>query len=423
MKMTSVNSANDCGCGQAQGGAWTLDAALRAVAAMTAPLSQVEDVPLARAAGRVLATPVIARAPLPRFDHAAMDGYALRHADLTGPGPWSLPVDQRIAAGQAPEALAAGRAARIFTGAPLPDGADTVIMQEHAHVSDGILHLDRLPQPGTHIRRQGEETAKGAVLLEAGQRLGARHIAVAACAGAQSVTVRRPVRVVLLATGDELCDPGQTPGPGLIVDVNTPMLTAALTRADVTLLRACHVPDSRADHVQALAKAARDADLIVTTGGVSVGEEDHMRAAVLALGGQIDIPAVAIKPGKPVTLGRLGAAHWLGLPGNPMSAFVTFMLFGLPLLSALSGSALPTARRTGVLTHDIARRLGRCEIRPACIDGQDAMGRLQLTVSQGIHSGRMTPLARADGCVVLPASGEPLCQGTQIDFLQFPEGF
>lgn len=418
----SMSADDGCGCGTAQGSAWPLERALDAARQMADPVQGTESLSPGSAVGRVLAEAIAAPWPLPRFDHSAMDGYALRRADFAGDGPWQMPIGQRVPAGQPGLTLGKGEVARIFTGAPIPEGADTVIMQEQVSVRDGIVRIDRLPAPGSNIRRCGEEVPEGSELLPAGRRLTARDIAVAACAGLHTLTVRRAVRVALLTTGDELCEPGAIPAPGRIPDVNTPMLMAALARPDVALVRQHQVPDTHAAHVDALAEACRDADLVVTTGGVSVGEEDHVRAAVAALGGRIEVPAVAIKPGKPLTFGRVGQAIWLGLPGNPMSAFVTFMLFGLPLLSGLAGSPMSAPRRQAVAGNSLTRSPGRCELRPACIDGQDDDGRLRLSIGGAIHSGRMTPIARADGCAVIPAHAERIGAGDPVDFIAFPEG-
>lgn len=413
---------DECGCGLAEGGAWPLYQALAVICQMATPIRETQSLLLAQTVGRVLAKSLFSSDPLPRFDHAAMDGYAVRRAELVGRGPWHLPIGQRVAAGQSAAPHTRGQIARIFTGAPIPAGADAVVMQEQVAISNGLVRIDDRPTHGAHIRRRGEEAATGAELLASGRRLSARDVGVAACAGVTHLEVIRPVRIALLTTGDELCRPGETATSGRIADVNTPMLTAALGRPDVMIVQAAHVLDTAENHRSALKSASKTADIILTTGGVSVGEEDHVRAAVRALGGQIHIPAVAIKPGKPVTVGRLGGAIWLGLPGNPMSACLTFMLFGLPLIASMAGATDSPERRYAVAGNEITRRPGRCELRPAMITGQDDLGRPRLSISGSIHSGRMTPLCRADGCAVVPADAERIAVGDRLEFLQFPEG-
>lgn len=420
MKDLSVGIVDGCGCGG--GAAWPLEMARKAATDLPRAVAEVETLSLAGALGRILAEPVITSVPLPRFDHSAMDGYAVRRADLRGEGPWQLAVSQRVAAGQAPAPLAMGTAAQVFTGAPLPSGADAVIMQEHVTTARGGIFVTTRPAPGSHIRTRGEEMAEGSAVLSPGKRLTSRDIALAASAGVATVSVARPVRVALLTTGDELRQPGESLNPGQITDVNTAMLSAAMARPDVTLSEIRHVPDTRADHLTAMAAAFETADLVITTGGVSVGEEDHVRAAFQTLGGRVEVPAINLKPGKPVAFGTCKDALWLGLPGNPMSAFVTFALFGQPILSALGGCTEPSPQRYAASANDMTRRPGRSEVRPASDDGQDELGRLRLQIGDAVHSGRMSPLANADGMAILPAEADRIAAGDLVEFISFERG-
>ncbi|KPP91378.1 MAG: molybdopterin molybdotransferase [Rhodobacteraceae bacterium HLUCCA08] len=424
--MTVVQRRIDAGCGcdapARRGDTISLDQALRRIAGQVLCVDGVERVDLAQASGRVLAAPIRALADMPRFDHAAVDGYALRWSDLTGAGPWTLAVALRCAAGDGGHtALPPGACARILTGAPVPQGADCVVMQEAvARGPDGIV-LRARPDPGANIRRRAEEYSRGADIVPPGLRIGPRGIAAAASAGHGDLVVRRRLRLALLVSGAEIAPPGAPrPGRAGIWDVNTPMLRAALARPDLDLRIVDHLPDDIAATRQALGRAAQDCDLVVTTGGVSVGEEDHLRAAVRDLGGREIFAGVAIKPGKPVAFGRLGGALWLGLPGNPQSAFVTWALFGEPILAGLSGCA--GADRPGHrarLSHPVRRRPGRCELRPARVVGWDATGRARVEAAAPVRSGQVGLLALSDGLVVLPARDGDLAAGALVDFLPF----
>lgn len=412
-----------CGCDApaAAKGLLSIDAALARIgAAAGCVAAETETVPLARAKGRLLAQPVTARGNVPPFDNAAMDGYALNVADLSGDGPWHVEVASRIPAGGAETRLAPGTASRIFTGAPLPVGATAVVMQEEVTRDGDTICIARRPTAGQNVRRTGEDMRAGAELLPAGCRIGAREIAVCAAAGQASVDLRRPLRVTLLVTGNEVKAPGQGLGSGQIWDVNTPMLTACLAGPSVDTVTVEHGADSALAMRAQLARLACEADLIVTTGGISVGEEDHVKPAFAALGGTLHFSGVAIKPGKPVSFGTLGNACWLGLPGNPLSAFVTWQVFGTALLRRLSGSNEdPPARRHVTLGAPVRRKPGRCELRPARLAGFDAAGREVALFESATHSARVARLPDADGLLFLPADAEALPEGALVEFLPF----
>ncbi|MHA6323809.1 molybdopterin molybdotransferase MoeA [Roseivivax sp. CAU 1753] len=423
MTVVAHIEGSGCGCDEvaATGGIIPIDAALARIADTVMPVRQVARIGLDAALGRVLAKPVHARTPVPPFDNAAMDGYAIAVRSLTGDGPWQLAVRSRIAAGQAGrDGVGQGTAAQIFTGAPIPDGADAMVMQEDVRRVDGGIVVRHRVARHAHIRRAGEDMAAGAPVLPAGRRLTTRDIAASAAAGFDTVTVRRRVRVALIVTGDEVSAPGQALQPAAIHDVNTPMLRAALTGPEVALVHVGRGKDQPRDLRHQLAALAPNVDLIVTTGGISVGEEDHVKPALSALGASILFSGVAIKPGKPVSFGRLGATFWLGLPGNPLSAFVTWQLFGMALLGRLAGGTqAPSGRRIAVLEGGLRHKPGRCELRLARITGMDGLGRDVVAVDAATHSGRVSTLPDADGLVLIPAEADSLPTGAMVEFQPF----
>jgi molybdopterin molybdotransferase len=322
-----------------------LDEALQDLLERAQPALPEESVSTFEADARVLTQDLCSPLDVPGHDNSSMDGYALRLADL--PAAHGLPVSQRIAAGSAAGALQAGSLARIFTGAPVPAGADAIAMQEDALVlDDGRVQIKTLPSAGQWIRRRGEDVARGAVVLRRGQRLSPAELGLAASIGFDRLPVARRPRVALLSTGDELVMPGdvapEAMPPGAIYNSNRFFLRALLQRLGCEVSDLGIVPDRREATVQALAEAARSHDLILTSGGVSVGEEDHIKPAVQALG-ELQLWQIAIKPGKPFAYGRVnraqGFAHFIGLPGNPVSSFVTFLLLVRPFLLRLQGAS------------------------------------------------------------------------------------
>jgi molybdopterin molybdotransferase len=316
-----------------------LDEALQDLLERAQPALPEESVSTFEADARVLTQDLCSPLDVPGHDNSSMDGYALRLADL--------PVSQRIAAGSAAGALQAGSLARIFTGAPVPAGADAIAMQEDALVlDDGRVQIKTLPSAGQWIRRRGEDVARGAVVLRRGQRLSPAELGLAASIGFDRLPVARRPRVALLSTGDELVMPGdvapEAMPPGAIYNSNRFFLRALLQRLGCEVTDQGIVPDRREATIEALAEAARSHDLILTSGGVSVGEEDHIKPAVQALG-ELQLWQIAIKPGKPFAYGRVnraqGFAHFIGLPGNPVSSFVTFLLLVRPFLLRLQGAS------------------------------------------------------------------------------------
>lgn len=399
----------------------SIDAALARITHHAAPVVGTETVSITRATGKVLAAPVLARAMVPPFDNAAMDGYAVATGIFTGDGPWYFPVATRVPAGWS-EATPVGSdgVARIFTGAPIPPGTDAVIRQEDAQRDGDLVTFAKRPELGLNIRRAGSDMRSGQVVVDAGVRLGPREIAACAAAGAGRVALRRTLRVALLVTGDEVRSPGTGRQEAEIWDVNTPMLCAAMGQADVEIVEVAQVADTRAALERALAVLMGRVDLIVTTGGVSVGEEDHVKPALAALGGVLQFSGVAIKPGKPVSFGALGDTLWLGLPGNPLAAFLTWQVFGTALVQRLTGQrASGPSRRHVVTERAIHRKPGRCELRLATLIGFDDYGREIAVCDTATHSARVGNLCASDGVLLLPAESDHLPEGALIEFLPF----
>lgn len=398
----------------------SVDDALALIDQRTEAIPETETLATALALGRTLADPVTSLQMTPPFDNAAMDGYAIVTSAMTGEGPWDLPVVTRIPAGQTAAPLSRLQASRIFTGAPVPAGADAVVMQEDVHRTGATIRIDHRPEPGLNIRRAGSELAAGAIVLHKGCRLGAREIAVCAAAGAAQVRVRRRLRVALLVTGDEIRQAGAARSAAQIWDVNTPMLRATLTRPGIDLVAVETGLDSRDGLLLQIAELAEIADVLITTGGISVGEEDHVKPALTALGADIIFSGVAIKPGKPVSFGHVRGAGWLGLPGNPLSAFVSWQLFGEALVKRMTGEIGPgIARRHVVTSQEITRKPGRCEFRPAHCTGFDPLGREVVSFESETHSSRVAGLHAASGLIYLPADAAFLPAGALVEFQPF----
>ena len=415
-----------CGCDQPphQSALIGIDTALERLAHHVQALSETEEVPLARAGGRVLAEAVHALTPVPPFDNSAMDGFAIDTNALRGNGPLHLKVTDRIPAGQVGSTAGSGlSASQIFTGAPIPRGANAVVMQEHVRRLNDVIILDAKVAAGAHIRKAGEDMALGAEVVSKGRRLTPGSIAACAAAGHRSVQVTRRIRVALLVTGDEVRGAEHSQQSARIMDVNSPMLAAALTHPLIHLSAVQTIGDSPAALQATLAKLAETSDLIVTTGGISVGEEDHVKPALAALGAEVVFSGVAIKPGKPVSLGKLGCSHWLGLPGNPLSAFLTWQLFGTALCRHLSGDSGPGPRRRHVvLDHPLHHKPGRCELRLAQLVGFDATGREVVSFEDATHSARVSRLPDMDGVLLIPSDVDHLPKGALVEFQQFCDG-
>jgi molybdopterin molybdotransferase len=402
----------------------SFDEALARLLADARPVGEIESLPTLAAAGRVLAQAQYAALAAPPLDNSAMDGYAVRVADLPSSGT-SLPVTQRIPAGSVGTSLLPGTAARIFTGAPIPLGADAVVMQElcaHGEAGAGIV-VNHLPKPGENIRRAGDDIAAGSCILAAGQRLRAQDTALAASVGMASLPVWRRLRVAVFFTGDELCMPGEPLPEGGVYNANRFLLLPLLERLGCTVQDLGQIPDDFAATRAALRQAAVGSDLILTSGGVSVGDEDHVKPAVEAEG-RLDMWKIALKPGKPLAFGQIFAPSgaldcqvpFIGLPGNPVSGFVTFLMLVRPFLLRMQGvQQVEPAAYTLRADFDWLRPDARREFLRARLN---ASGGLDLFPKQG--AGVLTSTVWADGLVDnLPQ--QIIRRGDPVRFLPFSE--
>lgn len=401
------------------------------------PVAAVELVPTLEANGRVLAEDQVSLLDVPGADNTQMDGYAVRAADCAGAVdgiPARLRVAQRIPAGSVGQPLAAATAARIFTGALIPPGADAVVMQEQCEVDGDHVIVKHAPRAGEWIRRQGEDVRSGAVILPAGTRLRGQELGLAASVGLATLPVRRRLRVAVFFTGDELAMPGEALKPGAIYNSNRFTLRGLLENFGCDFTDYGIVPDSLQATRDTLREAARSHDLIITSGGVSVGEEDHIKPAVEAEG-RLNMWQIAVKPGKPLAFGEVrrgeaggddagdggrvssatGAAYFIGLPGNPVSSFITFLLFVRPFLLRLQGVAGPVTPRTIMMRADFDwpkpdRRNEFLRVR------MNEGGGLDLFANQG--SGVLTSTVWADGLVDNPP-GQAIARGDVVRFIPF----
>lgn len=375
-----------------------------------APLLEVETVPLSAALDRYLAEPVPALRTQPEADLSAMDGWALRGDAFPGPFRWD---GAESAAGQPFQtAVAPGETARIFTGAVMPSGTDTVVMQEYARLEGNALHVDEPPSTGTNVRRRGMDFEAGVTLAEGGTRLNPAYLALLAMGGHGTAKVRRRPRVTLFSTGNELVEPGSTLGAGQLPASNGIMLVALARQAGADVVDLGIIPDDLPAIIQAFETASK-ADLILTSGGVSVGDHDLVRPALQAMNAEIEFWRIALKPGKPLMAGRLKNAILLGLPGNPVSAFVTAHLFALPLIRSMAGDpdAMPKYERAVAATPLRATgrraefiRAGLAEGIATPLDNQD--------------SAALSALAAAQVLIHRPANSPALPGGDRVDVLR-----
>ena len=392
-----------------------LDQALAELLVRAASLPGGETVSTFDADGRVLAQDLVSSLDVPAHDNSSMDGYALRTAD------WAegavLQVSQRIPAGSSGHAMAPASAARIFTGAPIPSGADAVVMQEDCEAVNEGVRIKARPQPGQWIRRRGEDVAAGAVVLRRGERLTPASLGLAASIGFDKLQVAPRVRVALFSTGDELVMPGEVAPadmkPGAIYNSNRFFLRALLLRLGCSVTDLGIVPDRLDATVAALKGASEHHDLILTSGGVSVGEEDHIKPAVQALG-ELALWQIAMKPGKPFACGKVGGAHFIGLPGNPVSSFVTFLVLVRPFLLRLQGASEVAPASIALPAHfDWPKADKRREFLRA---RRNAAGGLELFSNQS--SGVLTSAVWGDGVIDNPA-GQAIAHGDTVQFIPF----
>ena len=392
--------------------------AVEQLVAAAAPLKGRLSVGLREALGCVLAKPVVSTIDVPGWDYSAMDGYAVRAADCGAQG-ITLPVSQRVPAGASPLPLEAGTAARIFTGAPIPEGADSVVMQEVCEPADGAVSIQAQVEEGGNIRRRGEDISAGKVVVAGGTRLLPQHLGLAASVGVAELVVCRRPRVALFASGDELVMPGQPLSAGKIYNSNLFTATALLQALGCDVVDLGIVEDTLEATKEALRRGAQEADLVFASGGVSVGEEDHVKPAVEALG-SLDMWKIAIRPGKPVAFGHVDGTPFIGSPGNPVSLFVTFLLFVRPFILRMQGRDDWRAGAMQVKADfDWPRPDKRREFHRARLAFDEAgVGRLSVHPSRS--SGVLSSVTWANGLAVIP-EGRVLRRGDDIAFLPFSE--
>ena len=408
-----------CCCGVPRvGDMRSYEEALALLLGQVRPVARHEHVALADALGRVLAEPVVSRIDVPSWDNSAMDGYAVRSVDLAGESP-RLRVVQRIAAGSAGGMLQPGTAARIFTGAPVPPGADTVVIQESCERDGDTVVIRQVPKAGANIRRAGEDVRNCTEVIAAGTRLGPAHLGLAASVGVAELEVRGRPRVALFCSGDELVMPGELLGPGQIYNSNQYTAAALLRALGCEVVTTGIVADTLEATCEALERGAGAADLVLATGGVSVGEEDHVKPAVERLG-SLDLWKIAIRPGKPLAFGRIGDTPFIGMPGNPVSLFVTFVLFARPFILEMQGRTdVAPVVIPAVTDFDWPKPDKRREfLRARLVPGPDGSLRVQAHPSRS--SGVLSSVAWANGLAVIP-EGEALARGDRVDFLPFSE--
>lgn len=386
------------------------------------PVSEQETLATVEATGRVLAADQLSQLDVPPMDNTQMDGYAVRAADCAS-GSAALPVSQRIPAGHVGQPLQPGTAARIFTGALIPDGADAVVMQEQCAFDEtsGTVTISHVPQSGEWVRRRGEDIRAGSAILSRGTRLRAQELGLAASVGLASLPVFRRLKVAVYFTGDELTMPGEPLKPGAIYNSNRFLLRGLLQQLGCEVTDLGNVPDSFVATRNALRQAASGHDLILTSGGVSVGEEDHVKPAVEAEG-RLNMWQIAIKPGKPLAFGEVrrdgqsDPAFFVGLPGNPVSSFVTFLLFVRPFILALQGATAAPPRRYPM----------RADFDWAKPDRRNEFLRVRINDRQGLElfpnqsSGVLTSTVWGDGIVDNPA-GQAIKAGDTVNFIPFSE--
>jgi molybdopterin molybdotransferase len=400
-------------------GLLSVDEALERLLAGARPVSDTESVPTLAATERVLAQAQASTLDVPPLDNTAMDGYAVRAADCAS-GEARLRISQRIPAGTVGKPLEPGTVARIFTGAPIPPGADAVVPQEQTSADGDHVVVKHAPQPGEWIRRAGEDIRTGATILEPGTRLRAQEIGLAASVGIVRLPVYRKVRAALFSTGNELVMPGEPLPPGAIYNSNRFTLTGLFRMLGCEIEDLGIVPDTLAATREALRRAAAISDVIVTSGGVSVGDEDHVKPAVDAEG-RLDLWRIAMKPGRPLAFGAVrreggGEASFIGLPGNPVSSFATFLLFVRPFVLRLQGAS-------SLAPHAYAMRADFDWLKP---DPRREFLRVRLNGSGGLDlfpnqsSGVLTSTVWGDGLVDNPAQ-HAINRGDTVRFLPFGE--
>jgi len=385
------------------------------------PVTEIERVGLAHARLRVMAQDVFAPDNLPPFHNSAVDGYAVRHADLKAAGDTVLPVSGRLQAGaKSAGAIKPGTAVRIFTGAAMPQGADTVFMQEDVTEEDGKVVLPQGLKKGANARDAGEDIAKDALVVPAGTVLDAQHIALLAGLGIVDIAVRRRLKVAIFSTGDEVTEPGNARGEGAIFDANRYLLSELLNRLGVAVTDLGILRDDAASLSRAIEQAAKTHDVVLTSGGVSTGDADFVKTAVDQIGTLV-FWRVGIKPGRPVTMGTIGGAAFVGLPGNPVAVFVTFVRVVKPLLRRLGGALPQKLTPLPVrLSFPYKKKTGRREyVRVSLRKG--ANGEVEAVKHPQDGAGVITSLTQTDGLLEFPEDVTTVEIGDRVGFLSYAQ--
>jgi len=400
-------------------GPMSVEEAVRLLYERVTPICESEDVALFEAEGRFLADDLIAPLDLPVFDNSAVDGYALRFDDLTPGQQTTLPLGGRVAAGHSLATPAeTGKAVRIFTGAPMPEGLDTIFMQEDCKEAEGGMAFPSGLKRGANLRLRGEDLPKGSVALPKGRRLRPEDIALCAALGLTHLTVRRKLKAAVFSTGDEIQSPGEALRPAAVYDSNRFLLQALLRRLGLDVIDLGILKDDPAIIKASLAQAAKDADLVITSGGVSMGEEDHVKSAISAEGSLV-FWKLAIKPGRPVAMGVIDGTPLVGLPGNPVAVFITFIYVVRPLIAAMNGAPQALPRRMKVRSgFDYKKKEGRREYVRVSLR-QDDTGCLVAEKHPVDGAGILTSLTQTDGLIELAEDLTRVAPGDLIDFIDY----
>lgn len=395
-------------------GLLSVEQAIENILSQAVPVEETETVDILDALNRVLAEDLHSTIDVPGYDNSAMDGYAVYSEDCQSPGS-ELPVSQRIPAGQVGSVLERGTAARIFTGAPIPEGADAVVMQEMCEADGNSVKINAVVKAGANVRRAGEDIAKGGAVLNAGKRLRPQELGLLASVGLAKFKVKRRLKVATFFTGDEIVAPGQPLAAGQIYNSNRYTLRGLLQAMDCEIIDLGIVADTLEDTTDVLKRAAASADLVITSGGVSVGEEDYVRIALEKLG-KLSMWRIAMKPGKPVAFGTVDNALFLGLPGNPVAVFVTFMVFARALILKLKGADDMLLKRVSVIADFDWPAIKRQEYLRGRLVQKDSQMVAQLYPHQG--SGVLSSTSWADGLVEVFVNKE-IKKGDAVNYLSF----
>jgi molybdopterin molybdotransferase len=410
MKNIKTKAADCC----ASPGLISVEQAIEKILSQAVPVEEAESIDILDALNRVLAEDLHSTIDVPGYDNSAMDGFAVRSEDCQTSGN-ELPVSQRIPAGQVGTLLEPGTAARIFTGAPIPEGADAVVMQERCEQKNDKVTVNTIVNAGANVRLAGEDIARGGSVLNAGKRLRPQELGLLASVGLAEFKVKRKLKVATFFTGDEIITPGQPLAAGQIYNSNRYTLTGLLQAMDCEIVDLGIVPDTLEATLDVLEQAASSADLVITSGGVSVGEEDYVRIALEKLG-QLTMWRIAMKPGKPVAFGKVKNALFMGLPGNPVSVFVTFLLFARALILKLQGAEDCFVKRVSVTADFDWPQIKRQEYLRVRLVEKDKQTVAQLFSHQG--SGVLSSASWADGLIEV-SIGQQIKQGDKVSYLPF----